>query len=79
MAARKKRKAKTKRPAKRPAKRKAAKKRPAKRKAKKKAGKRPGDRFSALTAAHAKAVAAGEHHFAQLIKRELTKGKRKRR
>lgn len=54
---------------------------PAKKKAKKrKAPKLKGDRFSQLTAAHARAVASGEHHFAQLIKRELTKGgKRKKR
>ena len=53
----------------------------AKRKAKRKPTKRAkGDRFSQLTAAHAKAVASGEHHFAALIKRELTKGgKRKKR
>jgi hypothetical protein len=39
-----------------------------------------GDRFAQLTAAHARAVAAGEHHFAAVLKREITKGgKAKRR
>jgi hypothetical protein len=59
-----------------------SKKKAAKRKApaKRKAKKRPsGDRFSQLTAAHAKAVAAGEHHFASLLKREITKGGKARR
>lgn len=62
-------------------KKKAKRKAPAKRKAKTKTKRAPSsDRFSQLTAAHARAVSAGEHHFAQLLKRELTKGsKRKRR
>jgi hypothetical protein len=58
-----------------PAKRKAARKTKAKRSTKRAPS---GDRFSQLTAAHAKAVAAGEHHFAKLIKRELTKGGRRK-
>jgi len=77
MAAKKKKaKAKRKAPAKRKAK--ATRKTKAKRAPKKRAA--SGDKFSALTAAHARAVASGEHHFAQLLKRELTKGgKRKGR
>lgn len=74
MAAKKKKKAKRKAPAKRKATRKKAR---AKTKTKRAPG---GDRFSSLTAAHARAVSQGEHHFAALLKRELTKGsKRKRR
>jgi len=58
-----------------------AKKKAAKRKAPavRRAKKPIGDRFAQLTAAHARAVAAGEHHFANILKREITKGGKKRR
>ena len=69
--------------AKKKAKRKApaTKKRKAKRRkaTKKRKAKRTGrDRFSQLTATHAKATATGDTTTAGLIKRELTKGKRRR-
>ncbi len=40
--------------------------------------KKSGDRFAELTRSHTKALERGEHHFAQLIKKEILKGKRKR-
>lgn len=75
MAAKKKKARRKAAPAKKAKKRKASKRKASKRKA----PKARGDRFSQLTAAHARAVATGEHHFAQLIKRELTKGGRRKK
>jgi hypothetical protein len=67
-----------------PAKRSPVKRRKAKRRAKRRASTKGAkvarkDRFAELTAAHARAVERGEHHFASVLKRELTKGARARR
>lgn len=60
--------------------RKKARKKTRKKKARKKVASRRGrDRFSELTTAHAKAVASGDTTVAKLVKRELTKGRRRRK
>jgi hypothetical protein len=42
------------------------------------ARKKKTDRFGELTKAHSKALERGEHHFANLLRREILKGRRRR-